>query len=313
LVPSWRYCKRASVDFKDARVAAKRVAAEKCFTLLVEHCSGIASFCVRNWCMLERSGLRHLGQGFPRLQHLELSGCDQISSYDLMVPVFNEHPTLLSLRAAFHPRAAAGLSFTTATPPTLMALGFVNFDSPGSLATLLERCNLQHLWFSADGNVSAAMVGVLAAADHSISTLSLPSCMAELECLEVARACPKLELLCRMRVGHTGFGNLELASDFEALPAGQGVVLRRRGSSAELASNGSMWSPHPLTDAESEVRLKYIPAEALAAEVPPAVPPRVRCSELAIVASRVSRRSASAVASQAAAAALARRQQIDAF
>lgn len=314
LVLRWTLCNKAFLNFAGAHAGAKRLAAERCFIWLATECARITSLCVRNWCMFERSGLAILKSRFPQLQHLELSGCDQISTYEAMIPVFKEHPTLLTLRATFQPRAAAGHGFAAAAPPSLMCLGFVNFESSEVLKSLLGRCHLQHLWFSANGSFTLGMATALSSGTCKLVTLALPSEVTEEKCAEVAKGCLKLELLCRMKIGRPTFGSAALASEFEILPSGQGVVVRRRGSHMELAANGALWAPY--SQSENVVASSLLARSALASatkslahDVPEEAIDR---KDLAISASTVAfcKRTevATQVAAQAAAAAAARNQ-----
>lgn len=198
--------------------------------------------------MSERSGLTCIRDGFPQLRHIELSGCDHISSYEAMLPIFEKHSALLSLRATFEPRATAGIAFSQAVPRTLVSLGFINFETPEALTVLLDRCALEHLWLSAHGNFSHAYVNAMSTKSNAFKTLSLPSTVSEDSCLAVAKVCPDLELLCRMRIGNPAFGSDSLAENFEVLPESQGVVVRKRGSNAQLAVNGCMWAPYSQSD-----------------------------------------------------------------
>lgn len=173
-----------------------------------------------------------------------------------MVPIFEQHPTLLSLRAGFHPRAVAGTDFVNSAPRTLVALGFVDFDSIELLAILLERCSLKHFWFAANSaftNVVLrtgfdALKARLQSGLEQVRTLSLPSNMQEDICASVVGLCPKVELVCRMRVASPEFGTGLLAANFELVPEGGGVVVRRRGSKANLAANGALWAPYSQGD-----------------------------------------------------------------
>ncbi|CAK0911100.1 unnamed protein product, partial [Prorocentrum cordatum] len=191
------------------------------------------------------SGLLRVGDSLARLRHLELSACDHISSYDTLVPLFSEHPRLLSLRATFHPKAAAGAPFCEALPRTLAVLGFVRFERPEGVTTVFGRCSLEHLWLAATGRdwFSPRMAEALRASGGGLTTLSLPSEVSEELCAHIAEGCPRLEFLCRMRVGPVPFGAGALSSAFEPLDGSQGTVARRRGSTAELAHNGALWAP----------------------------------------------------------------------
>mmetsp|Transcript_16296 Transcript_16296/g.26046 ORF Transcript_16296/g.26046 Transcript_16296/m.26046 type:complete len:398 (+) Transcript_16296:83-1276(+) len=311
LVSSWELCTQAFLNFEGAHVGKKRMAATSCFALLTRDCCNVAGLCVRNWCMAER-GIAMLGSGsLPRLRHLELTGCDQISTYQALIPIFQSHPSLLSLRASFSPRAEADLSFAASAPRTLEALGFVRFNSPGSMVSLLNRCpDLKHLWLSATGNFPAAMTAALEAAAPKLLTLSLPSEASEEICLQVARACPSVQLLCRMRIGSTAFGTGALAADFEALPSGQGVVVRRRGSKSDLTANGSLWAPPHSEDATPLPPVKPCEPRVTSALTPPLRTATGR-AELAISASRLPRSDATSLAAMVAAAARSRQNAIN--
>jgi len=242
LLPRWRHCDEAMLDFQDVHKmgAQKRLLAEKCLRALAQ-CESISRLCVRNWLTAERSALGLIAENFPSLRHLELSGCDLISNYEAVLPIFNKHTSLLSLRCSFKARASAGLSFAEAAPKCLKALGFVRFDSPEVLSTLLQRCALEHLWLSAtSGAFTKAFARAICRSPRAahLSTLAFPSESSNERCLEVMRSCPRLSLVCRMRIAEPFDGE-----DFEPLPGSNGVVLRRRGSAAELAENSSLWTP----------------------------------------------------------------------
>jgi len=243
LVPLWKFCTRIELDFVDAH--KRRDAAKQCFLELAQSCVRITSLCLKGWYRAQNDALCTLSTSFLSLQHLDFSGCDQISAYEEMLPVFRAHPGLISLRASFHPRATAGSNFARAAPTSLKALGFVRFDAPESLTILLERCPLEHLWLEATGPFPAPIASALSMSPAAarLQTLSLPAEALEKQCFEVSETCPQLSLLCRMRIGTPAFGTAELASLFEVLPDGQGVVLRRRGSKLELAQNGALWAP----------------------------------------------------------------------
>eukprot|EP00812_Abedinium_dasypus_P011033 NODE_4615_length_656_cov_355.510815.p2 GENE.NODE_4615_length_656_cov_355.510815~~NODE_4615_length_656_cov_355.510815.p2 ORF type:complete len:162 (+),score=52.40 NODE_4615_length_656_cov_355.510815:3-488(+) len=157
----------------------------------------------------------------------------------------------MGLRATFSPRAKAGWEFVEALPTGLIALGFVDLESPETLARLLERCPLEHLWFNSSGQFYADMRAALSERAARLRTIALPGALKEVRLAEVAAACPALELLCRMR-SQPELGSLELAEDWEPLPGGGGVVLRRRGSTATLAANGALWAPYDRNVAELE-------------------------------------------------------------
>jgi len=260
LVPKWTLCEHVFLNFDGAHAGARRAAARQCLQMIASRCSEVSCVAVRNWFLCEPQGLPVLHGTFPKLRHLELNGCDQISTYSAMVPVFEQHPTLLSLRASFQPRAVAGEDFALAVPRTLMALGFVNFESAETLAILLERCTLEHFWFSANSvftnGVRLAsgldcLKVVLRSGLQQVRTLALPSDMPEDVCAALVSAlCPKVELLCRMRIGSPAFGTGALAGKFEEVQEGGGVVVRRRGTSAGLASNGALWAPYTQGDSD---------------------------------------------------------------
>lgn len=264
LVPKWSGCSHTFLNFEGAHVGAKRAAAQQCLQMISSRCVEVSCLVVRNWFMLEQMGLRVLHVGFPQLRHLELNGCDQISSYSAMVPVFKEHPKLLSLRATFQPRAVAGVDFASAAPRTLVALGFVNFDSAETLAIMLERCMLEHLWFSATCTLPSGVLrgtgldrtdALLRNGLGRLRTLSLPATMPEDECAALLDAvCPKVEMLCRMRIGSPAFGTGALAANFELVPGGGGVVVRRCGTCAGLAVNGALWAPYAQDDSDMMTR-----------------------------------------------------------
>eukprot|EP00927_Polykrikos_kofoidii_P009223 TRINITY_DN13831_c0_g1_i1.p1 TRINITY_DN13831_c0_g1~~TRINITY_DN13831_c0_g1_i1.p1 ORF type:complete len:416 (+),score=38.43 TRINITY_DN13831_c0_g1_i1:118-1248(+) len=245
LVPCWKYCEGAFVDFEGAHVGARRLAAGRCFELLGQVSQQIIRLSIKNWLMFERTGLLVLQRQFPKLRHLEITGCDQISTYDSIIPVFQEHPCLLSFRATFQPRAKAGMSFAEAVPNTMMMLGFINFENHDVLISVLERCPLKHLWFASNGHFLPSMKNALrTACARRLETLTLPSMVKEDDCMEVATAFPDLQLLCRMRIGtaDSPFGTGALSVAFEHVPEGQGVVVRPRGSTATLSANGGLWS-----------------------------------------------------------------------
>lgn len=252
LLPKWSGCERAFVNFQGAHMGSKRGAARQCFQMVASRCSDISCLVVRNWFCIEHSGLPALASSFPKLRHLELTGCEQISTYSIMVPVFEQHPTLLSLRAGFHPRAVAGTDFAQAAPRTLVALGFVNFDSIEPLAILLERCSLEHCWFAANSVFTNVVLRTgldglkarLQSGLQQVRTLSLPSDMQEDVCANLVALCPQVQLVCRMRIASSEFGTGLLAAEFEPVPEGGGVVVRRHGSKANLAANGALWAPY---------------------------------------------------------------------
>uniref|UniRef100_A0A7S4VJT6 F-box domain-containing protein n=1 Tax=Alexandrium monilatum TaxID=311494 RepID=A0A7S4VJT6_9DINO len=313
-------CSEVFLNFKSAHSPAQRFASERCFHHLSTDCLAVSCLCLRNWCAFERSGLGILTVGFPALRHIELAGCDMIGSYEAMIPFFLEHPNLVSFRATFQPRAVASLPFVAALPRTLMSLGFVNFDSQAALALLLQRCPLEHLWFSANGRLSAPVAAALAAGGGGLRTLALPTEVSEVRCADIVKVCTGVELLCRMRTTVPPFGAGALAGDFEELPGSHGVVVRRRGSLAELAPNGSLWAPYAhsgdapasgasspgLTDSrkpEAAADLR-IPCAAIPSSATTGIPISCASSSRA-AASAVARREAWALASHAAAAAAA--------
>lgn len=245
LLPCWKYCEGAFVDFEGGHVGPNRLAAGRCFELLGQVCQQIVRLSIKNWLMFERLGLSVLQRQFPKLRHLELIACDQISSYDSMIPVFQEHPSLLSFRATFQPRAEAGMSFAAALPNTMMMLGFINFENHDVLASVLERCPLQHLWFACNGLFPGSMKNALMTAfPKRLVTVTLPYQVKEDICFEVATGLPDLQLLCRMRIGKADapFGTGALSEAYEHVPEGHGVVVRPRGSTATLSANGGLWS-----------------------------------------------------------------------
>jgi len=274
LVPKWSYCERTFVNFQGCHTGSMRAAARQCLQMVASRCSEVSCLAVRNWLTFERQGLSALQSGFPKLRHLVLNGCEQISTYSALIPVFEQHPTLLSLRASFQPRAAAGADFASAAPRTLEALGFVKFENAETLAILLGRCSLEHLWFAESG-IFATLDGprtservdrltplVQSGLQH-VRTLSLPSDMSEEDCAALVALCPKVELLCRMRIGLPAFGSGALAATFELVPDCGGVVVRRRGTSAELAVNGALWAPYAQDDGDIETRSPSAKAQAL--------------------------------------------------
>merc|ERR1711924_378125 len=239
-------------------MGAEKTVARQCFQMMASRCSEVSGLVVRNWYMFEQQGLPALRGAFPKLRHLELNGCDLLSNYSALIPVFGEHQDLLSLRAIFQPKAIAGVDFASAVPRTLTMLGFVNFDSAETCAMLLERCSLEHLWFSANSVFTQVvqragglelLTSVVGNSLQQVRTLALPSSLPEDHCATlVTSLCPKLELLCRMRTGVPAFGTGKLAVDFEEVPGAGGVVLRRRGTSVGLAVNGALWAPYDLDD-----------------------------------------------------------------
>jgi hypothetical protein len=98
------------------------------------------------------------------------------------------------------------------------------------------------------------MSKVIATSGKDLQTLSLPSLASEEDCAATIRTIQKLQLLCRMRVARPPFGTGALANDFEILASGQGVVVRRRGSTADLAANGSLWAPYLQSNKEFVAR-----------------------------------------------------------
>lgn len=246
LIPRWRYCHGAAVDFEGAKAGLSRLAAETCFLSLTQGCHGISTLLVQNWWFFERSGLNVMRGAFPSLRHIELSRCDMLSSYAAVVPFFEEHPCLLSFKATFHPRAVADIGFAASIPPALLALGFINFEGPEVLAAVLEKASLKHLWFSATGTFSAEMANVLLTSSRRLQTLCLPTSTPADHIFGIVKVCPDLQLLCCMRNMFPAFGDAAFAAGFEPLED-CAVVMRRRGSHAQLAENGSLWSPHSWT------------------------------------------------------------------
>lgn len=243
---------------------------------------------------------------FPKLRHLELCCCDMLSSYEALVPLLVAHPCLLSLKASFHPRAAAGSAFAAAVPQTLMALGFISFDSPEVFAAVLEKAPLEHCWLSATATFSSEMAAVLLAKAHRLQTLCLPTSTPANQIFGVASSCPNLQLLCCMTSLFPQFETAASAAGFEPLED-SAVVMRRRGSRAQLTEAGSLWAPcswaRP-TGAGANPML----GEAAEVAVPACRPgtPRRGSSVLAIEASTVARADAHALARAAARLAAAR-------
>lgn len=175
-----------------------------------------------------------------------------------MIPLFKAHPTLLSLRASFKPKAVAGEDFVSAVPASLKTLGFINIDSVDNLAVLFERCALEHFWFEATSVFGGCVwrAGVLErlatmkSSFQHLRTLSFPSSMREEHCAALCALCPKVELICRMRLGSPEFGTQALQSHFEPVPDSGGVALRRRGTNAALTASGSLWAPYEQDDCE---------------------------------------------------------------
>jgi len=239
IIPKWRFCSRIFADFKDAHTGKQRRATRRCFSLMTEHCAHVTGLSLRNWCLFERDGLSLLRASFPRLRHLELSGCDYISHANCM-RIFESYPKLLSFRGTFSPRSAANLEFAEKAPCTLMALGFVSLQDALVLTRLLERCPLEHLWLS---RVSCPSFSSSGMAD------AVKAAPRDGDICSIARTCSELELICCMR---EGFGGGGLAGVFEPVPGTieTGVVARRCGSSAQLAPNGAMWAPYSQSDDE---------------------------------------------------------------
>lgn len=259
LIPQWSLLAQIFVDFKDAMAGEKRQAAKNCFLCLSRHCVEVEGLFVRNWCLVERDGLETLTDRsrFPKLRHLEFSCCDYLAHRNA-VRIFEAHPELRSLRATFSPKATVTKTFVDAAPSSLALLGFVNFGQDvGLLASLLARCPLEHLWFGRTANFSSPMVEVLAAS--KIRTLCLPEAarltpvgrVTNEHVLALLRSCAKLELL--MVWGVDPPKEQVEAAGFEILPESLGTsvpIMRRMGSTACLASNGTLWSPYSQTDAE---------------------------------------------------------------
>lgn len=244
LVPLWVFCEKIFICLKDTHMnRTTRDLSVQCFSLVARLCNEVSMLVLRNWSFCERKGLNLVSTSFPTLQHLELSGCDQISNYDRVLPIFYHHPSLISFRATFSPRAKAGLDFSMAVPLGLMVLGFVEFDSAESLRLLLQRCQIQHLWFAATAECNADMRIAIHESCTNVVTLALPSRLEEQAIAQIVQGYSRLELLCRVGT-NPALGTLELANDFEPLPDCNGIVVRRRGSSAQLACNGALWAPY---------------------------------------------------------------------
>lgn len=288
LIPQWSLCSQIFADFKDAEGGAKRRAARRCFSLLSQHCTEATGLFFRNWCLMERDGLPGLCGSFPGLRHLELWNCDYLSHANC-IRIFAAHPDLLSLKATFSPKAKMTPAFVEAAPRGLMALAYVNFGTDGAdphqpqpvrraepavdatqgppaadvLAALLARCPLEHLWLARTAGFSPAISAALAAAPRPLRTISLPESTQPAQLrraddeaanpdeaiVTLVRACPHLELLCCWGEG-SGLSQLE---DFERLPSptwNGRIILRRRGSQAELHSNGTFWAPYSRSGGE---------------------------------------------------------------
>jgi len=262
LIPKWSLASHVFADFKDAFASTKRIAVRRCFSLLGQHCSSASGLYLRNWCLMEKDGLTGLKTCFRNLRHLELSGCDFMGHSNCAL-LFKAHPALLSFRATFAPKATMTPEVVEAAPEGLKALGFVNFavDAPELLTRLLERCQLEHLWFARTAQFSPGLARALQRASRPLKTISLPETIgaagargeSEAEGAEIAalaRGCPDLELLC---CWGQGLGLAEL-QEFERLPCESGlehrIVLRRRGSSMKLAANGGLWAPYEQSDAD---------------------------------------------------------------
>jgi hypothetical protein len=200
---------------------------------------------VQGWATSERHGLAPLASGFPSLLHLELSDCDPISDYDMLLPVLWAHPQLQSLRCCFNPSRAAPMDIADALPQGLMALGYVSFETEDVLSALIQRCaSLEHLWLSAGslehrGTLTRGLARALSEAT-TLRTLCLPLYSPEDRVLALTSRMPKLELMGCLR---RHFGTKELAQDWEVLPD-TGSILKRRGSSAKMACNGALWAPY---------------------------------------------------------------------
>lgn len=259
LIPQWSLLAQIFVDFKDARAGEKRQAVKNCFLSLSQHCAEVEGLFIRNWCLVERDGLASLTDHgrFPHLRHLELISCDYLA-YSNAVKIFEAHPELRSLRATLSPKAIVTRAFVDAAPSRLTLLAFVNFgQDAGLLASLLSHCPLEHLWFARTANFSSAMVEVLTAS--KVRTLCLPEAarltpvgrVTDEHTVALLRGCAELELL--MVWGVDPPRDQVEAAGFEILPEFMGSskpIMRRLGSSAKLASNGTLWAPYSQTDAE---------------------------------------------------------------
>jgi len=311
LMPMLGMCKQITVNFDGATSAMKKRAAQLCFQQVVHTCEAASHLRVKNWCMFQRSGLPSLASGLPSLLHLELQGCDLLTDYDDLIPVFRRHPQLQSLRAAFQTKAVASRAFAEALPVGLQALGFVRMDNADVLALVLARCqDLQHLWLQANGHLPPSLATTLVGAGQKLRTLALPALTSEDTCARIVQAAPELELMCRMRVSTPAFGTAALAAvGFEPFAPGQGLVVRRCGSHASLTSHGCLWAPHG--DAEDPSESMVRPASVV--EQKKACPPRWQKPAPAAVPAVADKRrlkcEASALAREAAFVAAARRAQ----
>lgn len=124
--------------------------------------------------------------------------------------------------------------------------------------------------------------------------------------MTIASACSNLELLCRMKIGTPAFGTGALAAGFDVLPAGQGVVVRKRGSTAELAANGSLWAPYSQSDQDLAGATGGNAGTSSTVASNGAAPPASTAGQehwglLAIAASRVPRHDAAALGTAVAA------------
>lgn len=239
-------CSSAFFDMKGSE-GKKRHTAAQTFELLSKCINKVQLLSLSNWFFSERHGLPLLYEParLQNLQHLELCGCDTISCYEVMIPVFRCHPQLLSLKASFAPKATATASFAEAVPSSIETLGFISFASTSVLSALLARCKkIRHLWLSSTGSHLPDLAKALAS--HALLTVSLPSATCDLYLAETARACVSVELLCRMRVSQ-----LDLSAEgFEVLEGSGGVVYRRHGSNRTIAPNGALWAPYSLSKSE---------------------------------------------------------------
>lgn len=261
LIPQWALLAEVFLDFKDILGGGIRRTARHCFEALGQHCSEAKGLFIRHWCLTERDGLAVLcdSSRFPRLWHLELSGCDYLAHTNAC-KIFLSHGQLRSLRATFSPKATVTAAFVEAAPASLMALGFVNFGTNVErLTALLARCPLEHLWFARTASFEPTMVAALAAAPHPLKTLSLPEAarltpmpaqnITDEHVFGLLRECRGLELLHCW--GAQPDQEAVDALGFELLAGTPGApTLRRKGSGACLAPNGTLWAPYSETDVE---------------------------------------------------------------
>merc|ERR1712046_184094 len=115
-VAKWRYCAQIFVDFSKSRRLKEQKAAQLCFSQLARNCLACTGLYVQGWAASAKYGLAPLASGFPSLLHLELSDCDTISDYNVLLPVLRAHPQLKSLRCCFSPSQAATMDFADALP-----------------------------------------------------------------------------------------------------------------------------------------------------------------------------------------------------